>query len=127
MIGLRGRSWRRLGASLSGLALGLQLILSSFGLALTAGTADPAETFGHALCLADGVTPPAGNAPASPVHSHFASCCLWHQIPGVEPVALSVPAPIAVAYVTAAERGVAAFAPGPQRGPRRARAPPILI
>jgi len=127
MIGLRDQSWRRFGAALSGLALGLQLMLSSLGLAMTAAAADPMDAFGgHALCLAGGLTPPAGEAPVPPGHSHFAFCCLWHQIPGVQPVAVTAPVPVAFAYIAPIERGMAAFTPGPQRGPANARAPPTL-
>ena len=127
MIGLRNQRWRRFGASLTGLALGLQLMLSSFGLVMTAATTEPADAFGgHALCLAGGATPPAGEAPTPPANSHFAFCCLWHQLPGLQPVAATAPTPVAFAYVEPFERGLAAFTPGPRRGPANARAPPIL-
>jgi hypothetical protein len=126
MRALRDISWRRFGASLTGLALGMQLMLSSLGLVLTAASASAADGFyGHALCL--GGESPRSDSPTAPVHNHVGFCCLWHQIPGVQPVALSIPAPVAVAYVTATGRGAPVFAPGPQRGPARARAPPSLI
>ncbi len=126
MIGLRSKSWRRLGASLSGLALGLQLMLSSLGPILAAASTSPADAFsGHALCL--GSESPRSDAPSAPVHAHIGFCCLWHQIPGVQPVAIAVPVPVAFAYVAPVERGMAAFTPGPRRGPANARAPPSLI
>jgi len=125
---MRDRFWRRFGTSLTGLALGLQLMLSSFGLAMTAAVVEPADAFGgHALCLAGGATPPPGEAPAPPAHNHFAFCCLWHQLPGLQPVAATVPAPVTFAYIKPSERRLAAFTPGPRRGPANARAPPILI
>ena len=43
MVGLRGKSWRRFGASLTGLTLGLQLMLSSLGLIIAAAATAPAE------------------------------------------------------------------------------------
>jgi hypothetical protein len=102
-------------------------MLSSFGLVMTAAATQPADAFGgHALCLAGGGTPPAGEVPAQPAHSHFAFCCLWHQLPGLQPVAATAPIPVAFAYVEPSERGPAAFIPGPQRGPANARAPPTL-
>jgi hypothetical protein len=64
MTGFRNKSWRRLGATLSGLALVLQLMLSSLGLAMAGAAPEPADAFGgHALCLAGGANPPAGEAP----------------------------------------------------------------
>ena len=100
MIGMRDKSWRRFGTALTGLALGLQLMLASFGLVMTAAAAEPADAFGgHALCLAGGgATPPAGETPAPPAHNHFAFCCLWHQLPGLQPVAATAPIPVAFAY-----------------------------
>lgn len=125
MIGMRGKSWRRFGASLSGLALGLQLMLSSLGLVIATASADPAEAFaGHALCIAGGGTQPA-DAPAAPAHDHAGFCCLWHQLPGIQPLAAALPVPLTVAYAAPIERGMAAFTPGPQRGPANARAPPL--
>jgi hypothetical protein len=126
MIGLRTKTWRRFGTSLAGLALGLQLMLSSLGLAMTAAAADPADAFGgHALCLAGGATLPAGEAPA-PAHNHFALCCLWHQLPGLQPVAATAPVPVAFIHVTSSQPHLAAFIAGPRRGPVNARAPPTL-
>jgi len=123
---LRGKSWRRFGVSLTGLALGMQLMLSSLGLVLTAASASAADGFyGHALCL--GGESPRSDSPTAPVHNHVGFCCLWHQIPGVQPVTVTVPVPVAFSYVVAAACGIAAFTPGPQRGPARARAPPSLI
>src|ERR1700689_4779873 len=115
MIGMRNKSWRRFGASLTGLALGLQLMLSSLGLVIAA-SADPSAAFsGHALCLAGGGSQPA-DSPAVPAQNHAGFCCLWHQIAGVEPVAAALPVPLVVAYAAPIERGMAAFTPGPQRG-----------
>ena len=126
MMGLRHKSWRRFGVSLTGLALGLQLMLSSLSLVIAA-SADPAEAFaGHALCVAGGATSPV-DAPSVPAPNHLGFCCLWHQISGIQPVAVAVPTPVAFAYVVPSERGLAAFIPGPRRGPADARAPPILI
>ena len=126
MVGLRGKSWRRFGASLTGLTLGLQLMLSSLGLIIAAAATAPADAFSaHALCL--GGESPRSDAPSAPVHNHIGFCCLWHQVPGVQPVAVAVPLPVAFAYVAPVERGMAAFTPGPQRGAANARAPPSLI
>jgi hypothetical protein len=127
MIGLRSNTWRRFGASLTGLALGLQLMLSSLGLVIAAASADPADAFGgHALCLSGSATSPAGDTPA-PAHNHLGFCCLWHQLPGIEPVAVSVLVPLAFGYVTPSHPGLAAFTPGPRRGPANARAPPLPV
>jgi hypothetical protein len=131
MIGLRDKPWRRLGALLTGLGVGLQLVLASFGLLLVAATADPTDAFGgHALCLASDSraaqpTYPAEGTPGAPAHQHLGFCCLWHQLPGVQPVAMLPAQPIAFIRV-AAEPGMAAFTPGPRRGPANARAPPTL-
>jgi hypothetical protein len=101
-------------------------MLSSLGLVLAAASADPTEAFsGHALCLAGGGSPPS-DAPSAPAHNHAGFCCLWHQIPGVQPVAVAAPLPTAFIFVAPTERGLAAFTPGPQRGPANARAPPTL-
>jgi hypothetical protein len=127
MIGMRDKSWRRFGATLAGLALGMQLMLSSFGLMMTAAAAQPADAFGgHALCLAGGAVPPAGQTPAPPAHNHLAFCCLWHQLSGLQPVAAAVPVPVLAAYVGRGQPRLASFIPGPQRGPANARAPPNL-
>jgi hypothetical protein len=126
MTSLRTKPWRRFGATLSGLALGLQLMLSSLGLGMTAVAAEPADAFGgHALCLAGGGSLPT-HTPPLPAHNHLAFCCLWHQLSGPQPVAATAPVPIAFAYIVPNERGTAAFTPGPQRGPANARAPPAL-
>jgi hypothetical protein len=128
MSALRGSTWRRFGASLTGLALGLQLVLSSLSLVIAAASTDPADAFGgHALCLAGGGSLPAEDAPAAPAHSHLTFCCLWHQLPAIEPATVSAPAPAAFAYVAPSPRGLAAFTPGPRRGPANARAPPTLV
>jgi hypothetical protein len=129
MIGLRDKSWRRLGASLTGVALGFQLMLSSLGLVIAAASADPADPFaGHALCLAgeSGATRPARPADSAPAHAHIGICCLWHQLSGIEPVAMAPAQPVAFAYILRDETGGAPLNPGPQRGPANARAPPTL-
>jgi len=77
------------------------------------------------LCL--GGETPRSDAPSAPVHNHVGFCCLWHQSPGVQPIAVTVPVPVAFSYVAAAERGATTFTPGPQRGPASARAPPSPI
>ena len=100
-------------------------MLSSLGLVIATASADPAEAFaGHALCLAGGANQPA-DSPAVPAQNHAGFCCLWHQIAGVEPVAAALPVPGVVTYAAPIERGMAAFTPGPQRGPANARAPPL--
>jgi hypothetical protein len=102
-------------------------MLSSLGLSMTATAADPADAFGgHALCLAGGATPPAGETPAPPSHSRFAFCCLWHQLPRLQPVPATAPVPVAFVYVASSQPHLAAFIPGPRRGPVNARAPPTL-
>jgi hypothetical protein len=132
MFGRRGKSWRSCGASLAGLALGLQLVLSSLSLVLFAVTTGPADAFGpHALCLAGETgapqpAHPADGAPSGPVHAHDAFCCLWHHLPGVQPVALLPTQPVAYALATASESSEAAVVPAPRRGPNNARAPPRL-
>ncbi len=124
MTGFRNKSWRRLGATLSGLAL-VQLMLSSLGLAMAGAAPEPADAFGgHALCLAGGANPPAGEAPAPPAHNHFSFCCPWHQPPGIQPAAIAPSLPIAFSPITPAQPGLAALVPGPRRGPANARAPP---
>jgi hypothetical protein len=131
MIGSRDRPWRRLGAFLTGLGLGLQLVLSSLGLLLAAAAAEPAATLsGHALCFAgEPVAPqpsPAGgdSAPAAPAHQHVAFCCLWHQLPGVQPAAALAAQPLDRFRLVSAEPELAAFTPSPAQGPANARAPP---
>lgn len=132
MIGLRDKSWRLCGATLGGIALGLQLMLSTLGLVLAAAAADPVDALGgHALCLAgdSGAAQPAhpaDGAPAGPAHSHGALCCLWHHVPGVQPVAALPVQPVAYALGSADDAGIAAAIPGPRRGPHNARAPPPL-
>ena len=86
---------------LAGLALYLQLAFASWGALAT--QAEPVDALAeHALCLAtqDGSSQPArpaDQAPRPPAHHHAASCCLWHQFPGLEPVA--TPTPQAVPHV----------------------------
>jgi len=133
MIGLRRRYWRRWGAALSGLALGVQLMLATAGLVIAAAAA-PADALGpHALCLAgarDGDTgrpaQPADGAPGTPIHAHAALCCLWHQVPAVAPVAALPSQPAVYALVFVVEPRPASLVPGPGYGPHNARAPPTL-
>lgn len=132
MIRMRERAWRRCGASLAGLALGLQLVLSSFAL-LPAAPPDPVEAFGpHALCLAaDADTRRApqqrdSTPPTNPAHVHDASCCLWHHVAGTDPVSPTLALPVAYGLAAAGETEPTAFVPGPDQGPRNARAPPTL-
>jgi hypothetical protein len=124
MIGLRDKSWRRFGATLTGLALSMQLMLSSLSLVIAASS-DPAEAFaGHALCLSGASLP--ADTPAAPAHNHVAFCCLWHQLPAVQPAVIVAPIPTAFTPVARIPAALASFSPGPQRGPANARAPPIL-
>ena len=128
MIGRRDKVLRRLGASLTGFALALQLVLSSCSLVIAAPPADPTGAFpDHALCLAGGTTPPAENIPATPAQAHLTFCCLWHQLPGIEPATISPPLPVAFVPFTASPPRLAAFTPGPRHGPANARAPPRLV
>jgi hypothetical protein len=132
MMGLRNKSLRRLGASLAGLALYMQLAFAGWGMLASAIPGEPADAFGgHALCLAgiDGAAQPAApsdNAPASPTHDHAALCCLWHSLPGITPQAALAPLPVTYAGPAHGEFGDAPFIPGPRRGPANARAPPTL-
>lgn len=124
------RLLRRLGASLAGLALSLQLVFASWGILAMAAPADTADPFaGHALCLAEasGKTAPAQQAPAAPAHDHTALCCLWHPIPAVEPAAAAAPLPVAYAEIAATDSGATPFIAGLQHNPANARAPPALI
>lgn len=129
MIARRDRFRRRLGATLSGFALGLQLMLSSIGMVLAAAV-DPGAPFGdHALCLAGGAgerqAGPSGGAPLAPAHPHIGLCCLWHQLPGVAAAPAQVQ-PVRYVRTAAIAALPAAFAPGPQTGPANAREPPTL-
>ena len=127
MLGLRQKHWRRFGAALAGLALYAQLAFAGWA-ALSVATSDAA--FGrHALCLADATTrlaEPADHAPIAPAHTHNGFCCLWHQAPGVQPVAIFTPLPIAYAHIVRIEPGDAPFIDGPRCDPANARAPPAL-
>ena len=128
---MRNKAWRRFGASLAGLALYLQLALAGWGTLALAPEADPTDPFGgHALCLAAGgaaqPAAPADQAPTAPTHDHTAFCCLWHSLPGVEPMAALAPQPIAYASIARGGRDDAPFIPGPRRSPANARAPPTL-
>jgi hypothetical protein len=129
MIGLRQRYWKRLGAVLGGLALAAQLLLATAGL-VVASAAGPQDVLGaHALCLADGgasqPTQPVDGAPSHPIHAHDALCCLWHQLPGVTPVAAQPAQPVAYAFA-AIEVRTTRLIPEPVYGPHNARAPPTL-
>jgi hypothetical protein len=125
MIGRRDKSWRRFGTLLASLALYMQLAFASWGALAT--QPEPADAFAeHALCLAaqDGSSRPADPAPSTPTHHHAASCCLWHQFPGLEPVATPTPQAVPHASVTRLGLGEATFTPGPRHSPANARAPP---
>jgi hypothetical protein len=130
MIGLRDKSLRRLGASLAGLALYVQLAFAGWGMLATTTPGEPADAFGgHALCLAgiDGAIQPAtpgDNAPAAPTHDHAALCCLWHSLSGVTPQAALAPRPVTYTSLAHSKFGDAVFIPGPRHGPANARAPP---
>ena len=89
MMSLRRSRIGRFGASLAGLALGVQLLIASWGLVLLA-PADPADPFSeHALCLAgdDGKATPSRPAQPAPAHVHDGLCCLGHVPPGLQPSA----------------------------------------
>ena len=125
MIDRRDKFLQRFGASLTGFALVLQLVLSSLSLMIAAPPADPAGIFpDHALCLAGGAALPTENAPAAPAQTHLTFCCLWHQLPGIEPQAISPLLSAAFAPFAPSQPSLAAFVPGPRRGPANARAPP---
>ena len=132
MNGLRDKSTRRLGASLAGFALYLQLVFAGWGMLATAAPSEPADAFGgHALCLAgieDTTQPatPSDNAPAPATHDHLAFCCLWHLAPAITPSIAMVHRPVAYAAIGQPETGNDVFVPGPRRGPANARAPPTL-
>jgi hypothetical protein len=124
------RLLRRLGASLAGFALSLQLVFASWGMLAMAAPADTAGPFaGHALCLADasGKTAPGQQAPAAPAHDHTAFCCLWHPIPAVQPVAAGAPLPVAYAGIAGTDAVATPFVAEPRHNPANARAPPTLI
>jgi hypothetical protein len=114
---------------LAGLALYMQLAFASWGALAT--QAEPADAFAEqALCLAAQAgssqpVRPADQAPNTPAHHHAASCCLWHQFPGLEPVA--TPTLQAAPYASVARLGLgeATFTPGPRHSPANARAPPV--
>jgi hypothetical protein len=133
MIALRDKSWRRFGASLAGLALYLQLAFASLGALALATPADPGDSFGeHALCLAAQAgspqpAAPTDQGPSAPAHHHAAFCCLWHQLPGVPPVAFLAPQPAVYAGLIHGEPSATPFIPGRPHGPANARAPPTLV
>jgi len=132
MSGLRDKSLRRLGASLAGFALYLQLVFASWGMLANAVPGQATDAFGdHSLCLAgtEGTaqpTAPSDNAPAPATHDHLAFCCLWHLAPAITPTTVMLPRPVAYAATGQDKSGGDAFIPGPQRGPANARAPPLL-
>jgi hypothetical protein len=127
MIVARERIWQRFGAALTGLALGLQVMLSSLGLVIASAAIDPADPLaGHALCLAGESDAPQPARPAAPPHHHFAFCCLFHQLPAIESTAPSTPQSVAYLRIDAGEPGYVAFNPGPRYHPGNARAPPTL-
>jgi hypothetical protein len=127
MIAARDRTWQRFGVALTGLALGLQLMLSSLGMVIASAAIDPADPLaGHALCLAGESSAPQPARPAAPPHQHSALCCLFHQLSAVEPTAPSTPQSVAYLRIDAGEPGFAAFNPGPRYRPGNARAPPTL-
>jgi hypothetical protein len=125
---MRDRRVMRFGALFAAIALYLQLAIVSLG-PLPVASDTPIGALGeHALCLADGGTPPqpADDAPAAPVHDHTLFCCLWHSLSGVAPHA--APTPLPVNYVTAAldKPRDAALTAAPRHKPANARAPPPL-
>jgi hypothetical protein len=128
MTGLRNNFWRRFGTSLTGFALGLQLMLSSLGLVIAGAAADPAAGFDpSAICHTGGESPPANSqGPATPAHNHVAYCCLWHQAPAIQPAVAAASAPAIFAYLVPSHPRSVAFSPNPRRGPINARAPPPL-
>ena len=132
MIAMRDKTLKRLGASLAGLALYLQLALAGSGLLALATPNEPADALGsHALCLADASgapqpAAPADGVPVAPTHDHGIFCCLWHTPPGIAPQAAGTPFPVTYAAVALNALGDASVIPGPQRGPANARAPPPL-
>jgi hypothetical protein len=130
MIALRHRAWKRAGAGLAGLAIAFQLMLSTLGPTIAAGPAEPIDALaGHALCLsgqpARQPAVPTHDSPA-PARDHFAFCCLWHQLPGVEPLAAQPVQPAVYASLSEAPHFRQSFIPSHRRGPLRARAPPSL-
>jgi hypothetical protein len=128
MMSLRRSRIGRFAASLAGLALAVQLLIASWGLALLA-PADPTDPFAeHALCLAgdDGKATPSQPAQPAPAHVHDGLCCLGHIPAGLQPSVAS--APQAVAYIEIATASAAddAFIPDASQRPANARAPPTL-
>jgi hypothetical protein len=127
MIGWRDKPTRRLGASLGGFALVLQLGFASWSMWAQAAPTGPADAFGgHALCLAatGAATHPADGAPLAPSHDHTAFCCLWHTLAALHPVVPPAPQPVDYARAARIASGDTPFIPGPSRGPANARAPP---
>jgi len=135
MIARRDRSFQRIGATLAGVALYVQLVFAGWGMLALAAAGAPIDALdGHALCLAGdaaALQPAApadgGSSPATPTHDHLAFCCLWHSLPGVAPQARPLPQPVAYAVVVPHGTGDATRLPGPPRGPANARAPPPAV
>jgi hypothetical protein len=132
MIAMRDKTWRRLGASLAGLALYLQLAIAGSGMLALATPDGAADALGgHALCLADAgraqPATPTDGVPVAPTHDHGAFCCLWHTLPGVAPQSAGTPFPITYAAIARDAFGDDSAIPGPQRGRANARAPPPLV
>ena len=128
MMSLRRSRIGRFGASLAGLALGVQLLIASWGLALLA-PADPADPFSeHALCLAgdDGKATPSPPTLPTPAHVHDGLCCLGHVPPGLQPSVASAPQPVVYIEIAATSVADDAFIPGASHRPANARAPPTL-
>jgi hypothetical protein len=128
MMSLRRSRIGRFGASLAGLALSVQLLIASWGLALLAA-ADPADPFAeHALCLAgdDGKSAPSRPAQPAPAHVHDGLCCLGHVPTDLQPSVASAPQPVAYIEIAAASVADDAFIPGASHRPANARAPPTL-
>lgn len=129
MMSLRRSRTGRFGASLAGLALGVQLLIASWGLALLA-PADPADPFSeHALCLASDngkATPSSPPTVPTPVHVHDGLCCLGHVPTGFQPSIAAAAQPIAYIEIAAASVADDAFIPGASHRPANARAPPTL-
>jgi hypothetical protein len=121
---------RRFGASLAVFALYLQLAFATCNTFAASG--GPQDAFAeHALCLSAATVSaqPASShdqAPTAPEHHHTAFCCLWHQLPCLQPVAVRALGHVVLATITHDGPGDTSFRPGPQRGPGNARDPPIL-
>jgi hypothetical protein len=126
MMALRRSTGTRFGASLVGIALGLQLVFASWSLALFSSAADPADQLAeHALCLAGDSRKARPAEPAQPAHVHDSLCCLAHIPLGLQPSAATTPQPVAYVEIAPAALADAAFIPGAGHTPANARAPPV--